>query len=295
MSNDYDSKYDFLTGLLKAFALPTAVDEDIHFTFDTAHPKFNLLKSSYPIKTIAGNGDNFSKSKNLLHWVSNHMYHKGDYSGNIPRNSIDLLNHSFEKGSENGVNCVCLATILTECLLAIGLKATTVFIMPCSPYDGDNHCVTQVYIENTNKWVMFDPTLNAFFTNEKGECLSLLELRNHFANQEHVFFNEEAKYNDNEWTAESAKENMLYFAKNLFYFQMSENSTFEASNTPNNRFVTLSPQGYDPKHTRLSNIEYRIKKWGDNPNMQNWIENAKKEKMFYSSSCTFEKSPIISE
>jgi hypothetical protein len=283
--------YDIYTGLIKAFPLPIVVKRDIHFSYDNNHPKFSLLRSSYPIEAIAGDGDDFSKAVNLLHWVSKHTYHKGDYDGAIAHNSLDLLNYAYSKGILCGINCVALATILSECLLAIGLKARRVFIMPCSPYDGDNHVVTHVYIKEMNKWVMLDPTLNAYVTSEQGEYLSLLDLRNYLANQKIVFFNNEAKYNDDIWTAESAKENIEYYAKNLFYFQTFEKSTFDDGNATENRFITLSPQGYDPKQIRLSNIEYRIKKNGDSPRAQSWIERAKQEEYNYCTSIDFEKSP----
>ena len=285
--------YDIYTGLLKAFALPTEKNGEINFSCDTNHPKFNTLKSDYSIETIAGTGDDFSRAVNLLHWVSCHIYHKGDYAGRIAQNSLDLLNYSFDKDSSSGINCVGLSTVLSECLLAIGLMARKVFIMPCSPFDGDNHVVVHVYIKKLNKWVMLDPTLNAYIKNEQGECLGLLELRDYLANQIPLFFNDEAKYNDDEWTAESAKENVEYFAKNLFYFQASEISSFDNSEIPNNRFITLCPQGYDPKQVRLANIEYRIRKYGDNPNMQGWMENSKKEKYIYCSTTDFEEIPLL--
>lgn len=85
------------------------------------------------------------------------------------------------------------------------------------------------------------------------------------ANQKPVFFNKEAQYNDEIWTEKSANENIEYFAKNLFYFQASEISTFGDGNAigegiaPMNRCITLCPEGYDPKQIRLSNIGYRIK------------------------------------
>lgn len=284
--------YDIYTGLLKSFAMPAATGTPVLFTYDHYHPKLMQLKSEYPIVAIAGDGDDLSKAVNLLHWVSGHNYHKGD-AGPIAQNSLDLLNYAYNKGSAYGINCVALATILSECLLAIGLKARKVFIMPCSPYDGDNHVVTHVFIRDMNKWVMLDPTLNAYLTNERGDLLSLLELRRHLAEQEPVFFNSEAKYNDDLWTADSAKENTEYFAKNLFYFQTSEISTFSVADVPGNRFITLCPQGYDPKQTQLSNIEYRIKKYGDNPHMQKWIQGAKQQAYHFCSLADFENAPSL--
>lgn len=90
--------------------------------------------------------------------------------------------------------------------------------------DGDNHVVTHVYMNAIHKWIMLDPTFNAYFTNERGEYLSLLDIRHHLADQEPVFFNDEAKYNDEVWTAQSAQESVEYYAKDLFYMQTMENS-----------------------------------------------------------------------
>jgi hypothetical protein len=279
--------YDIYTGLLKVFPFPKEADTNAHFVYENNHPKFQELKSKYPIESIAGEGDDLSKAINLLSWVSSHVHHKGDYAGETPPNSLDLLDYAFDKNAENGINCVCLAKVLAECLLAIGLQAKQVFLMPCSPYDGDNHVVTQVYIKEMNKWIMLDPTFNAYLTNEKGEYLSLLELRNHLANQESVFFNKEANYNGDDWTDDNARENTEYFAKNLFYFVYFEINTFGHSQSPGNELI-LSPKGFDVKHKKLSNIEYRIKRYGDSEEMQKWLEDTIKEEIRYSSAIDFE-------
>ncbi|MCL2372202.1 MAG: transglutaminase-like domain-containing protein [Defluviitaleaceae bacterium] len=286
-------QYDIYTGLLKAFPLPETVASDVNFVCNHGHPKFDTLRDSYPIEAIAGDGDDFSKAVNLLQWVSSNTWHKGDYNGSVGQNALDLLDYSFGKDISCGINCVGLAIVLAECLLAVGVKARKVFIMPCSPYDGDNHVVTHVYISEMNKWVMFDPTLNAYISNEKGEYLSLLELRNHLADQNPIFFNKGAKYNDNEWTEQSAKENTQYFAKNLFYFQTSEISTFN-DDAPGNRNITLCPQGFDPKQKKLNNIDYRMKIYNaeDDPYMINWREWAEKEEYHYCSAVGFEQNPF---
>jgi len=288
MSDVLSETFDIYTGLLKAFPMPTAEGNDVNFSYIYDHPKYETLKSTYPIEAVAGDGDDFSKAINLLQWVSAHNYHKGDYRGNIPQNALDLLNYSYDKDSSFGINCVGLARILSECLLAIGIQARQVFIMPCSPYDGDNHVVTHVFIKEANKWVMLDPTLNAYVVTQQGEYLSLLELRDLLANQEPIFFNKEAKYNDDVWTEESTKEYTVYFAKNLFYFQASEISTFGSDETSDNRFITLCPQGYNPKQVRLNNIDFRVRKYGDNFYMKKWREGAEKEEYHFCSYTDFE-------
>jgi hypothetical protein len=283
--------YDIYTGLLKAFSLPTTVKTDIHFVYENDNPSFIQLRTNYPIASIAGDGGDFSKAINLLHWVSSHIYHKGDFEGRIAYNSLELLNYAYDKGNLCGINCVALATILSECLLAIGLKARRVFLMPCSPYDGDNHVVTHVYISEMEKWVMLDPTLNAYVTNEAGDYLSLLEIRDYLANQKPVFYNTEVNYNGDKLNEESTKFWIEYFAKNLFYFKVSEKSTYGDGKTSENRSIILSPHGYDPKQINLSNIEYRIKMYGASPLAQSWLERTEKEKYNYCSTKDFEKTP----
>ena len=273
--------YDIYTGLLKAFPLPAKEKTDICFTYDNDNAQFAALKSKYPIEAVAGDGGDFSRALNLLHWVSENVWHKGNYDNHIPCNALDLLNYAYGNKKQNRINCLALSSILSECLLAVGLKARRVGIMPCSPYDGDNHVVSHVFISEMNKWVMLDPTYNAYFTNKQGEVLSLLELRDCLANQGSVFFNTEAKYHNRKLSEKSRTANIKYFAKNLYYFTTFENSSFGKYNSVENRPVLLSPQGYDPRQARVANIEYRIKKYGDNPDMQSWLERAKQEKYYY--------------
>jgi len=283
--------HNIYTGILKAFPMPTAEKKEVNFIYDNDNPQFIQLKSDYPIESAAGNGNDFSKAVNLLHWVSNHIYHNNT-DGGTAHNSLDLLNYSYDKGHSLGVNCICLSTILSECFLSVGLKAKTVYLMPCSPYDGDNHAVTTVFIKELNKWVMFDPSFNAYFSNEQGVPLSLLELRDCLANQSPIFFSDGAKYNDDILTEESKEDKIEYFfEKNLFYFRMYEKSTFGTSNMSDNRLIILCPQGYDPKHTRVSGIEYVIKKYYDknDSKIQSWLERVKQEKYIYCSTIDFEE------
>ena len=75
-----------------------------------------------------------------------------------------------------------------------------------------------------------------------------------------------------------------YFAKNLFYFQLPEMSSHNEENiaTSNNvlsnpdlRFISLCPDGFDPKTARVSNVMYRKKLYGEQP----WMAEALKAEM----------------
>ena len=125
--------YDIYTGLLKAFPLREKENVQVNFTYDNDNINFEKLKKAYAIENIAGTGTDFDKSVNLLKWVSEHIYHKGDFNNRIPGNSLMLLEYSFDKGLEHGINCAAWAIVLSECLLAIGWKSRRVVIMPCSP------------------------------------------------------------------------------------------------------------------------------------------------------------------
>ncbi len=277
--------YDIYTGLLKAFPMRSAGAGNIHFSYDNNNPHFEQLKSKYPIEKAAGDGDDFSKATGILNWISEHICYKGNYTGIIAHNALDLLDYTYDKGNLFGVNCVSLSAILAECLLAVGLAARRVFLMPCSPYDGDFHAVVNVYISQMKKWVMLDPVFCDYFTNEAGECLSLLELRSCLAEQKPIF------------SEGNAKENIEYFAKNLFYFETIEKSTYNEDETvaegksSQNRIIILSPEGYDPKETRKINLGYRELKFGNNPRLEAWKKRVNLNEYIYCPQNEFEAQP----
>ncbi|MCL2573313.1 MAG: transglutaminase-like domain-containing protein [Defluviitaleaceae bacterium] len=172
--------YDVYTGLLKM--MDNFQDDEADITIKYAlDDDYQELCETYKLKYITGNGDDFSKAINLLKWISANIYHIGNFKNHVKNTAMDLFNYSFDKGEENGINCLALSTALTECLLAIGIKARTVFIMPFSPYDFDNHVVCEAWVEKYGKWIMFDPTYNLYALHD-GEPLSILETRKLLAN-----------------------------------------------------------------------------------------------------------------
>ena len=209
-----------------------------------------------------------------------------NFSGDL--NAINLLEHSFQKGKEYGINCRALSITLTECLLSLGFMARTMYIMPFAPYDQDNHVVTHVYLKELKKWIMLDPTFGCYVMGKEKKPLNIFEIRELLANHEYIVFNEEIKYNDEKRMTDSW-ENKEYLAKDLFYFTTREKSCFNAEAEGKERYIV--PLVYDVRKSKILNIEYRIKKQGNSEWIQSWLKNAKESNILYMSPSDVLKKP----
>lgn len=272
--------YPILCGILKMNGTfrETTENANIQLQFDFADENFAVLKSKYELEAIAGTGDDLSKALNLLFWLCEHTDHFGSYDNHVPMNALDLLEYAYDQGEKRGLNCLNLSYILTDCLLSIGLPAITVGIYPLSPYDADNHVVTHVYIAALDKWIMLDPTYNAYFKDADGNILNVVELRSLLADGKDVFLNDEISYNGERPNTVEVQYYQWYMAKNLFYFNTSEISGFGRDN--DGRYLLVCPVGFNLLEQRIYNLEYRIKKVdqtfndGDEASRKSYIESS---------------------
>jgi len=273
------NNYDFFTGTLKMlnnFNRPNSYKPN--FCYDHCHPKLTELCKKYTLKQIAGDGGDLSQALRLLDWLCNNTYYKGESNPDVPYNALDLLNHSFGKGEEGGMNCNAMATTLSECCLAIGLKSRTVYIMPFNPYEMDNHVVTMVFVHDLNKWIMLDPSYNAYMTDENGIILNPLEARQLLAEQSIVKLNKE--FNEN-GDRSGGEEYIEYMAKDLFCFVCAEKSTVNGNFGNDSKMLTLAPIGYDTNKYDVANVEYRIRKTGERENLLKWLAKVKETEPIY--------------
>ena len=233
-------------------------DNSIKLQFDFSNKNISILKNKYELNKISGNGGELSRALNILFWLCEHTYHKSDYDNHVPMNSLDLLEYSFNKGVDGGINCLNLSFILTECLLSIGLPAHTVRILPFSYEDTDSHVVTHVYIKGIGKWIMLDPTWCSYFSDANGNILNLFEIRSIFADNKDVYLNDEFSYNGKNYINDLGQIQIYkqHMAKNLFYFYIKEISTFGQDNAGMNLYI--APENFDPSETLIKNFEYRI-------------------------------------
>ena len=217
-------------------------------------PEFEELRGKYALVKIAGRGSDFVRAKRLLHHLAPRLKHSSWYDNHIECNALRLLEYSFEDPA-HGINCLNKSKILAECCLAIGIYARRVRIMPFSPYDSDNHVVTEIYDRTLEKWIMLDPTTDGYFIDEAKTPLSLLEMRHKFANAEFVTYvrstdtlkdihASRAKYTDAN----------MYICKNLFYFCVEQYSTFGEKG----QYLYVVPAHYSIQETVQANIKYRL-------------------------------------
>lgn len=226
--------------------------EEIIYEFDC--PEFEELRNKYNLVEVAGNGSDFVRAKRLLHYLASKLTHSSWYDNHIECNALQLLEYSFDN-PEQGINCLNKSKIMVECCLALGIYARRVIIMPFSPYDFDNHVVAEIYDRSLEKWIMIDPTTDGYFIDENKTPLSVLEMRDKFANAEFVtFVLSTDSLKDIQKLLVRHLDTNMYICKNLFYFQIEQYSTFGEKNS----FLQFIPLHYSIKRTKQANLKYRI-------------------------------------
>ena len=230
-----------------------AQGEECTIGYDFVCPEFSVLREKYDLENIAGKGGDFDRAKRLMHYFAPRLKHSSWYDNHVPCNALDLLAYSFEQ-PEHGINCLNKAKILAECCLALGIYARRVSIMPYSPYDFDNHVVTEIYDRKMGKWVMLDITTDGYFVDENKTPLSLLEMRNAFARDEFVTFVSAAdKLKDLQKSRQKNAYYNSYICKNLFYFITGSRNGFG----PTEQWLYFCPEHFSVKATNVANAQYR--------------------------------------
>lgn len=219
-------------------------------------PEFQTLLARYPVEKVDGKGSGFARALRLCRWLYPRLKHNGVYKNCVPCNSLALLDFCFEK--EDGINCVNKAKILAECCLALGIPARRVYLYPLSPYDLDNHVVTEIYDSSLKNWIMLDPTEGTYFTGVEGKPLSVLEVRDAMANNLHVTaVRPRQSIRDLDALFEKNLSNGIncYYAKNMAYFMVDCVNTFGTEGA----CALLAPAGLDVRARVLQHIRFVLR------------------------------------
>lgn len=255
--------YNYHCGMLKMFSKYHDTISDIHFQYDINNEHLKDIREKYETDKVAGNGDSFQQSLNIMRWVNKNIYHNGNAEIE-PYHSIAILKHSYRKGENAGVTCFCLAIVLNECLLSVGIKSRILHLYPANPYEYDSHVVVMTYIQELSKWVMLDPTYNCFCMDKDHNILSPWELRALLAERETIICNDDMYHNCVRQNAKQATTRRTqYYAKNMFCMYSTEVNTFHSELFPQNegylnkqRIVYLCPEGFDPVKFELQKMKF---------------------------------------
>lgn len=212
-----------------------------------------MLKQEYELEKLIDQ-DELVTIINLLEWTHKTIPYSYGFSGDKtktfsnPRNALTMLKNKDNKN----IVFVCrdMATALTEIYLSIGFKARTVTCISRYFNDNDVHVVTEVYSNKLKKWIMVDPSFNAYIIDSSNNILNLSEIRNHFANK--LDLNTNSNVNINNLTFNSHKY-LKYMSRVCFDFERAVDIEFGIENKSVKRMI-LNPTGYSKK--KYSDSEY---------------------------------------
>ncbi len=216
--------------------------------FKYASPTDSLLTLSrerFNLDSIAGDGDDISRIKNLLYWVHNNITHDG--SNGFAPGACNLRNtYDSARRDTCGYNCRALAICLVEALLAEGIPARYVTCLPKAwDTDIDCHVICVAWSKSLGKWVWVDPTFAAYITDDKGVMLHPGEVRYRMQHDLPVILNKDANWNNR---FPESQENYIdyYMAKNLYVLEVNTFNQAEPegrSGHAQGYHVALVPQG----------------------------------------------------
>ncbi len=190
-------------------------------------PALPEMRRRLKLDSIGGFGNEVSRLINIMHWVHNTIRHDGTTeTGIISMNANNIL--ETVKKKRIGIACGELATVLNDCYLAMGWTSRKVYCFPKDSLknDPDSHVINIVYAASIKKWLWMDPTNDAYVMNDKGQLLSIEEVRLAVIKGKPLLVNPDANWNRQTSTI---KETYLYeyMAKNLYHLYSPVNNAFD--------------------------------------------------------------------
>lgn len=182
------------------------------------------LMEKYKLNEVATAEKDFDKALQILNWLTEHTYYNGAQMGLITDNTLDILEDSFDKPFYGAINCRYKAIAFSDCLVAVGIKAYPV-CMQSSGFN-NNHFTVRAYINELDKWCMFDPSFGCWFSDNNGSPLDFYEVRE--------LFIADSAPTVNEYSFNGTEEAFDVYVNSFLKHNMSNLSTWE-DNSMNRR------------------------------------------------------------
>ncbi len=206
------------------------------------------LRQKYHLDSVAGSGADTNRVIRLLSWFHLQVPH-GDVR-NLPVLTAENIIETYrEKKYPQG--CYGLAIGLNEILLSMGFKSRVVICFSNHyPQPLGGHVINTVFIPSLSNWIYIDPQENAFVKDEKGNFLSIAEVRQRLVNRLPLFLNDSGNYHGK---PTSKKEYLDEFmGTNLYRMICPLNSAYNSQTRDGKtlRYVELLPyRGIEPPHS----------------------------------------------
>jgi hypothetical protein len=173
----------------------------------------------------------------LLNWVKDNFRHNGSSGMPDERDAMSII--GYLRDNPSGINCRGLAILLAEVLRLYGIEAKHI---TAYAYEDDHpvHVVTHAYSRDLNQWIVLDPTVRMYITDENGTFMNLYTLRRAFADGSPLYANENAAHNNNRFSIVDYKRFMVDY---MFRFSTGTHFTFGSEENGYNR-ITLNPVGF---------------------------------------------------
>lgn len=213
-----------------------------------------FFKTLFNIEEVDNINSDSKKAIWMLNQISTLIKHNG--GSGLPNDRTVKALHEFSKNFSNAINCRGLAIILSEALRCVGLKAYHVTCLPYNTKDRDCHVVTEVYCDDLSKWIMIDPSFNAYVMVDN-QILNLAEFREALEKDYEIIASSSINHNGDQYTIDDYKN---YMAKNTFRLKRNIKLSDGLDHSGEN-CTYLVPKKYEfednnKQLTKITNIKY---------------------------------------
>ena len=169
------------------------------------------LRNDLNLEEIAGNDGDIQRILKILKWADTYLKFEGKTLQDQRYDNYDWF-ETIKKAKDEGfaLNCRYISSLFTQVLLALGYKARWVSCLPFEVITKERHCITEVYLNSIEKWIVVDAPFNLLYFDKRGNLLNLLDMRkNIIANEKIRFFT--SNPNNTSWVIESWKKHIFRF------------------------------------------------------------------------------------
>jgi len=163
------------------------------FTYQSStDPQLADLRKTYNLDSIAGKGSEVQRAISLLDWFHRQVPHQ-DVAPLSVLTAQSIIT-SYQR-TKIGQGCYPLSIAMNEIFLSMGFKSRSVICFSnLYPVAQGGHVINSLYIDSLKKWIYIDPQENAYIKDEKGNFLSIAEVRERLISGKPLVLNATANY-----------------------------------------------------------------------------------------------------